>query len=572
MNIRLLSIFFFLTGLIFAENYRPPNMEKELFDVKKLSITDIGKTALFSGLLSVARDFDEKENEVGFELRSNSLAIAGRLEPKSENFKDVHDDLKQRSRTVKQDAAKSDIYGKIYRGVRTLMRKDENKDNLLCAAYCIDIALRFEPDGKYQSKLEKYQEKTDEVDWKDMLESPVFNNPWDRQGGNNEFKERRETIPGGDAEKFAATQRTVYGLSVRTLSNGRHAGAAASLSATALREKDVDGVEFHIDQKVGNMTGNSLEEIKKLMRVRHEDAGRIPSGYRVTITFEDKDTLLDGPSAGTAMSIILDSLFTGRELDDKFACTGAITADGKVTRIGGVAGKIRGATNKGCSLVGVPHENIKGVSDILVLDGIKKLMAIQVFSFKTLEEALMVASKDKPEEVQSTIDDFNKVAELIEAKGEESLESAAVIALLEDVVKKMPNHQSAQILLSVAKGKEKQILSLGGSFHQIDTNISGVARKIQMMAWNDEADLNSGDRDAAKDALNELESVSKKFDSRLKDYNDAMLKVLNSFSKGRDDDEKDEDFIERLKKQWEAAKGERSKLMGDPEIMEELNG
>ena len=81
-----------------------------------------------------------------------------------------------------------------------------------------------------------------------------------------------------------------------------------------------------------------------------------------------------------------------------------ITADGKVTRIGGVAGKIRGATNKGCNLVGVPHENIKGVSDIVVLDGIKKLMAIQVFSFKTLEEALMVASKDKPEEVQSEVD------------------------------------------------------------------------------------------------------------------------------------------------------------------------
>ena len=571
MKIRLLSVFFLLTGVILADNYRPPNMEKELFSTKKLAINDITKTALFAGLLSVARDFDEKEDEVNFELRSNSLAIAGRLEPKSENFKDVLDDLKQRSRTVKQDAAKSDIYSKIYRGVRTLMRKDENKDNLKCAAYCIDIALRFEPEGKYQDTLEKYQKKTGKADWKDMLKAPVFNNPWDRQD-DNEFKERRETIPGGEAEKFAATQRTVYGLSVRTLSNGRHAGAAASLSATALREKDIDGIEFHIDQKVGNMTGNSLEEIMKLMRVRHEDDGRIPSGYRVTITFEDKDTLLDGPSAGTAMSIILDSLFTGRELDDKFACTGAITADGKVTRIGGVAGKIRGATNKGCNLVGVPHENIKGVSDILVLDGIKKLMAIQVFSFKTLEEALIVASKEKPEDVQSTIDDFNKVAELIEAQGEESLKNAKVIELLEDVVKKMPNHESAKILLSVAKGEEKKILSLGGSFHQINTNISGVARKIQMMVWSDEADLNSADRNAAKDALNELEGVSDKLDSRLKGFSDSMLKVLKSFSEGREDDEKDEEFIERIKKEWETANGERSKLMGDPEIMEELYG
>jgi hypothetical protein len=451
------------------------------------------------------------------------------------------------------------------------MRKDENEDNLACASYCIDIALRLEPEGKYQGKLEGYQGKAGKADWKDMLKSPVFNNPWDRQS-NNVFEERRETIPGGDAEKFAANQRTVYGLSVRTLANGRHAGAAASLSATALREKDIDGVEFHIDQKVGNMTGNSLEEIMKLMRVRHEEDGRIPSGYRVTITFEDKDTLLDGPSAGTAMSIIVDSLFTGRELDDKFACTGAITADGKVTRIGGVAGKIRGATNKGCNLVGVPHENIKGVSDIVVLDGIKKLMAIQVFSFKTLEEALMVASKDKPEEVQSTIDDFNKVADLIEAKGEESLNTPAVIALLEDVVKKMPNHQSAQILLSVAKGEEKKLLSLGGSFHQINTNISGIARKVQMMSWSGKGSINSSDRDAAKDALNELEAVSKKLDSRLRGFNDATMKVLTTFSEGREDDEDDDDFSQRIKKQWEAVNGERSKLMNDPEIVEELQG
>jgi hypothetical protein len=87
MKIRLASFFFLLTGVILAENYRPPNMEKELFKVKKLAITEIGKTSLFAGLLSVARDFDEKENEVNFELRSNSLAIAGRLEPSQKTSK-----------------------------------------------------------------------------------------------------------------------------------------------------------------------------------------------------------------------------------------------------------------------------------------------------------------------------------------------------------------------------------------------------------------------------------------------------------------------------------------------------
>ena len=571
MKLRLFSIFFLLTGVIFADAYRPPNMDKELFKVDKLALNDVSKTALFAGLLSLARDFDEEEDEVDFEIRSNALAIAGRLEPESENFKDVLDDLKQRSRSVKQDADKSRIYAKIYRGIHTLMRKDENKENLKCAAYCIDIAVRIDSDGPYQSQLTKYKSKAGKADWKDMLEAPVYNNPWDRQS-NNEFKERSESIPGGKAEKFAAKQASVYGLSVRQLANGRHAGAASSLSATALRDESVDGIEFHIDQKVGNMTGNSLEEIKKLMRIRHEEEGRIPSGYKVEIAFEDKDGLLDGPSAGTAMSLILDSLFTGNELDSEFAVTGAITADGKVTPIGGVAGKIRGATRKGCTLVGVPHENIKGVSDILVLDGIEKLINIQVFSLKTLDEALMVASKNKPEDVQSTIDDFNKVAELIKSKGEESLKNAKVISLLENVVKKMPNHQSAKILLSVAKGNQKKILSLGGSFHQITTKISGIGNKIRMAAFFGELDFDSSDRAAAKESMKELEEVSGKLDPRLNKYNKAILKVLAVVSEGREEDEDDEDFQNRLKKKWEVSEGEMNKLRNDPEIMEELMG
>ena len=67
MKIHLVSLFFIFTGVILAENYRPPNMEKELFKVKKLAITEIGKTSLFAGLLSVARDFDEEENELKLE-------------------------------------------------------------------------------------------------------------------------------------------------------------------------------------------------------------------------------------------------------------------------------------------------------------------------------------------------------------------------------------------------------------------------------------------------------------------------------------------------------------------------
>jgi hypothetical protein len=576
MKIRLFSIFFLLTGAILADNYRPPNMEKDLFDVKKLSISDIGKTSLFAGLLSVARDFDEEENEVNFELRSNALAIAGRLEPKSENFKDVLEDLKQRSRTTKQDATKSAIYSKLYRGIRTVMRKDENKDNLKCAAYCIDIALRFQPDGKYQDKLEKYQEKTEKADWKDMLNAPVFNNnPWGPQE-QNEFKERRETIPGGEASEFKGKASEIYGLHVMPLSNGKHVGGASAVSAIALKKKDIDGIEFHIGQQVGNATGGSLKVIANLMQTRHDESVR-PNGYEVSIKLGDGKPL-DGPSAGTAFAILVDSLFTGRELDGKFACTGAISQTGRVMPIGGVAGKIRGATNKGCNLVGVPHENIKGVSDILVLDGIQKLIDIQVFSFERLDEAIEVASKEKSETVQSAIDDFAKVAELLNSdslkgntvKQMEKLKNQAVIQLLRDLVEKMPNHQSAKILLSVAEGKELKVLSLGGSFNQIRTITSGISRDIYGAVMGG-ADLNAENREEAKEALSELEEIKDKLDTRLNKYSDATIAVVRTVSEGRKPDEKDEDFVKRLKKEWDEMGDEHKELMETPEIREEMN-
>lgn len=574
MKFSLFSAVILVIGLTLANAYRPPNMDKKIFDAENIEMNPITRAALFTGLIYIARDFDEENHEVDYELRAHALAIAGRLDPESETFKDVNQDLQDRGRTTMEDNSEvSEAIRKIYVGVRSLMREEDNEDNMKCAAYCIDIALRLDPESRYADKLKELKDKTgEEADWDDMLLAPVTPGGgwWTDEQDRNDWKERTETIPGGKADKFPATQRTVYGLMVRTLSNGRHAGGASQLSATALREPDSDEIEFHIDQKVGDMFGNSLEEVQKLMRVRHEEDDRIPAGYKVEITFEDKDTLVDGPSAGTAMSIILDSLFTGLELDDKFAVTGAITATGKVGVIGGVAGKIRGATKKGCKLVGVPHDNIKGVSDILVLDGIQPLMDIQVFSFKTLDDALKVAAKDKDEGVQQTIDDFNKVADLVAKKGEEPLSNPKVIEVLESVVEKMPNHQSAQILLSVAKGEEKKVLSLGGSFHQINVRISGIARKLSRMMFMERLSMNSTEREQAKEALTELEEISSNLDPRLKDYNNAMLEVMKIYSEGRGEDESDEDYMKRLSKKWEEASAERKVLMDDPEIMEEL--
>ncbi|MED5418873.1 MAG: S16 family serine protease, partial [Verrucomicrobiota bacterium] len=361
-----------------------PDMEAELFDTASLDFGRRGtfdKSGLVAALARIASDFDpeEKNGNVPNLLRSNALGIAGRINPDAKSFKTTYEQLEKAAEAYGSSGTSKDrLVGNIFRGVRTLLKDKDNEDNQICAAYCVDVALRLLPGHKYAGDLEKIQQDLEkngvEIDW-DQLQGKavVKETPWNPFGQGGRMEPRKEKMPGGKAKGLASNQSSVVGLVVVTLGSGKHAGAAAEIIATALREEGVKGVEFKIDQKVGDMMGNSLKSIRDYLRVTYEPKGMVPDGYEVSIVFQDRDQRVDGPSAGTAMALMLDALFSGEKIDDEFACTGGITPNGKVTSIGGVAAKIRGATRRKCRIVGVPDGNAKGVNDILVLDGIQLL-------------------------------------------------------------------------------------------------------------------------------------------------------------------------------------------------------
>jgi ATP-dependent Lon protease len=135
-------------------------------------------------------------------------------------------------------------------------------------------------------------------------------------------------MPGGEAERFGQSQSRVHGLVVRQLGNGNLAGSASAINATALRESDVKDLLFTFNQNVGPMMGGSLEEVIKFLRIRYErERDKIPAGYKIDLGFQNKYVPKDGPSAAAAFALVLDSLFSGEELDDDFACTGDMTSD-----------------------------------------------------------------------------------------------------------------------------------------------------------------------------------------------------------------------------------------------------
>jgi hypothetical protein len=332
------------------------------------------------------------------------------------------------------------------------------------------------------------------------------------------------------------------------------------------------------------MMAGSLEEVIKFLRVRHEGKGKIPSGYKIDIGFQDKYVPKDGPSAATVFTLVLDSLISGEEIDETFAATGDITADGKVQKIGGASGKIRGATKRGCKIVGLPEGNAKDVDDVLLMDGPEQLLDIQIFSMKDFEQAHAISRKVKSAEVQSTLDAFSEIVRVCKAKSTGTdpktkydliLKNPATIKRLQGIVEKMPNHYSAKLLLQYVEGKNAKSLTLAGSFHEIQTASDGIMRPIgrAMMMQITGRTMELPDNLAAdsKACVKTLNDLKKFIDPRIETFRTAMIEVVAIVADGKKDGENDKSYSERLKNAMENISTVGTKLQSDPDIMEEMN-
>ncbi len=95
----------------------------------------------------------------------------------------------------------------------------------------------------------------------------------------------------------------------------------------------------------------------------------------------------DGPSAGTAITTALVSLFLKKPVRKEVCMTGEVTLRGKVLEIGGVKEKILAAHRAGLKTVIMPIENKKDMDDIP-----KEVRRDMKFFFaKTMEDVLKVA-------------------------------------------------------------------------------------------------------------------------------------------------------------------------------------
>ena len=101
---------------------------------------------------------------------------------------------------------------------------------------------------------------------------------------------------------------------------------------------------------------------KSVKKKFEEDFKEIPFG--IHIHCPEGATPKDGPSAGTALTVLFYSLYMNKKIRNDIAITGEINLQGNILEIGGLEEKLQGAKKAGIKLALVPKQNLKDISKI----------------------------------------------------------------------------------------------------------------------------------------------------------------------------------------------------------------
>lgn len=375
-------------------------------------------------------------------------------------------------------------------------------------------------------------------------------------------------VPENERE-YKSKQSSLHGLLVIELDGSEFAGGASKMNATVIPgvTEGMDIVRFN--QEVGEMMSGALNEARKFLTIRH---GAIPSNESVEISFEERNSLKDGPSAATACTLLLDSLLTGDKLDVSIAVTGDMSADGIVQPVGGIDGKIRGAIASKCSHVAIPRDNVKSISDLCITEGPAYLAKIQIFSIGKFDEAraLALAKELRDPKINEAMEIFAEVAEVLNRPGGSSyVANRHVQERLAQVLQLAPNHESARFLRLAGTGNAPKNLSLVGSFIALDRCAKPMINLGK--SKNITSSLNE-----IKDSISDLRALRNTFDPRLKPASDALEDLFAALTEMGDNkltrgSPRYNGVAGRIDQAIDDLNSAYARLRSDPEVQEELN-
>jgi hypothetical protein len=377
--------------------------------------------------------------------------------------------------------------------------------------------------------------------------------------------------PVATKEVFKSRINQVNGLLISQLSSGGEAGQVTRMSLTALPSPGDWPSTLKFNQDVGDSMSKALNEVSKFSQLRH---GGWPESHLLEIGFEDKYIGKDGPSAAVACALLLEAAITGKKWDPAFAVTGDMNADGSVQPIGGVRAKIRGATKGSCKLVGVPVKNERSVQDILVLEGPAPLVGITVFGIKTFDDAMLLASMERPTALQTALTEFDNMRTVMMRDPRQIvplLRTPHAAQRLQALLTAAPNCYSAKYLLLYLQGRAPRSLSIGGSIEAAQNSAESLVSAIDHDVSKNMSSLKG---DELGNSLNKLRQLRPMLDARVWPYVDNLIAygeiIRSSVLNPVRSDARLADLVGKASKAAGATKAAYSKLINDVEVREEL--
>ncbi len=151
---------------------------------------------------------------------------------------------------------------------------------------------------------------------------------------------------------------------------------------------------IRFNETAGSMTKDSLTNAASVIRkLTGEDIG----AYDLHVNAIGGG-MIDGPSAGAALVLLLLSAIENKPLWQDIAVTGEISLQGRLKPVGGIFEKINGAKQAGMRKIIIPKDNIKDIP--VFLEG------IEVIPIETIDQALLVAFEHQSVEMISEQTEF----------------------------------------------------------------------------------------------------------------------------------------------------------------------
>jgi len=321
--------------------------------------------------------------------------------------------------------------------------------------------------------------------------------------------------------KFKRKRSNQNGLIIITLSNGKPFGMAAEIS-TEVQDSNDEAGEVYIDQRIGLSMKRSLTNAMMAIQKRYPS---IEAYKRIMVSFDEREAFKDGNSAGVAFTLSLLSLLEDQAMDNNVAVTGVILPDCGVKAVGGVASKIRGACQKGLSLVVIPEDNKEAVEDLTLIYELSILWNIQIFSAENLNQVLKVSLKQKDKDAKAAIEKFNKLALILnKGKSEIGKQKSHLLKELDEIIKLAPNHESAKVLKKMLTGQRPKYLTLNGSVNFIFMMIERTLGTAVNQIYETHEDLLKHNKNYISKSYSKLAPEARALSSDVVKYIDSLIK------------------------------------------------